>query len=146
MTWNKIRIKPADKLFSNYIREKADWKCQKCGKLCRLNGEWIARLEASHYFSRSHGGTRYDEQNVYSLCGSCHKRMGGYTPSENREYDLWVKEMLGTDYTKLKIRAKSYYKRDEKLDLLFVKQLIKQKYGNSRTIKNRRRTSLSNYR
>lgn len=127
MGWNQIKIKPADRLFSTYIREKANWKCRKCGKVCRVNGEWIGRLEASHYFSRGHGNTKFDEQNVYSLCGGCHKRMGGYKPSEDGEYDLWVKEMLGEkEYTKLKIRAKSYHKKDDKLDLLFVKELIKQ--------------------
>ncbi len=124
--WNQIRIKPADRLFSLYIREKAGWKCKRCGKLCKVNGEWIAKLENSHYFGRAHGNTRYDEKNCYALCGSCHKRMGGYKRSEDGEYDLWVKELLGEkEYKNLKIRANSYHKKDEKLDLLFVKSLIK---------------------
>jgi hypothetical protein len=125
MGWHNIKRKPADILFSDHIREKAGWKCQRCKKVCKIGDTWIARLEASHYFSRSHGGTRYDPLNVYSLCNPCHKRMGGYKPSEDGEYDLWVKEMLGeSGYNRLLIRAKSYHPKDDKLDLMFVKQLI----------------------
>jgi 5-methylcytosine-specific restriction endonuclease McrA len=127
MGWNTITIRPSDKLFSNYIREKAGWKCQRCGKLCKVNDEWIGKLEASHYFSRGHENTRFDEQNVWALCAGCHKRMGGYIPSEGGEYDLWVKEKLGDwNYKRLKIRANTYRKKDEKLALIYVKQLIKQ--------------------
>lgn len=123
MSWNKITIKPADRLFSNFIREQAGFRCQKCGKLCKVGNEWIGRLEASHYFSRGHGNTRFDPQNVYSLCSACHKRMGGYTNKEDGEYDLWVKSLLGSDYEKLRIRAYAYHRKDDKMDLLIVKAL-----------------------
>jgi 5-methylcytosine-specific restriction endonuclease McrA len=120
----KIKIRPADKLFSNYIRQKAGWSCQKCGKLCRINGEWIAKLEASHYWTRSHESTRFDVLNVYSLCFNCHKRMGERKNSEDGEYDLWVKELLGEkEYKKLKIRANTYCKKDDKLILMWLKSL-----------------------
>lgn len=121
----KIKILPADRLFSNYIREKADWKCEKCGKLCKVGGEWIAKLEASHYFVRSHWNTRYDPSNVHALCFNCHKRMGEYKRSEDGEYDLWMKELLGDEYQKLKIRANTSGRRDDKLAGMFVKQLLK---------------------
>lgn len=131
MSWNNIVRRKSDILFSNYIREKAKWRCEYCKKICKLNGERIAQLEASHYFSRGYESTRYDEKNVYALCSSCHKRMGGYIPSESGEYDLWVKEKLGEfNYKRLKIRANSYCKKDEKMALLFVKSLIKQNERN----------------
>lgn len=128
MGYYPVKLLPADKLFSNHIREKAGWKCQKCGKICKVNGVWVAKLEASHYFVRSHWSTRFDEENVYSLCFNCHKRMGEYKTSEDGEYDLWVKELLGEQgYKKLKLRANSYAKRDPQIALIYVKQLIKQK-------------------
>lgn len=127
MGYYKIKINWADKLFSNYIREKAGWACEKCGKVCRVNGEWIAKLEASHYHIRDHYATRYDEENVYALCFNCHHRMGEYKNSEDGEYDLWVKEKLGEkEYKKLKIRANTTSHRDTKLWLMYVKELIKQ--------------------
>lgn len=127
MSYWKVKRNRADALFSDYIREKAGWKCEKCGKVCRVDGVWIAKLEASHYFTRSHWNTRYDEENVYALCFNCHKRMGERKNEENGEYDLWVKEKLGDKYKQLKLRAYMTARRDEKLWLLYVKQLIKSK-------------------
>lgn len=121
-------IKPnrADVLFSNYIREKAGWRCQKCHKLCKIGDQWVASLQASHYWVRNHWNVRYDERNVHALCATCHDRMGEYKRSENGEYDLWIKELLGEDgYKKLKIDANTTSNRDPKLWLLYVKQLIK---------------------
>lgn len=123
----KVKIRWPDKQFSNYIREKAGWACQKCGKVCKVGDEWIGKLEASHYWSRDHENTRYDEENVYSLCFVCHKRMGGYKREEDGEYDLWVKELLGEKgYKNLKIRANINSKRDDKLANMFVNQLLKE--------------------
>lgn len=126
MSYYKVRRNRADILFSDHIRKKAGWKCESCGKICRIDGIWIAKLEASHYWVRNHWNTRYDEENVYSLCFTCHKRMGEYKREENGEYDLFVKARLGNKkYKNLKLRANMTARRDEKLWLLFVKQLIK---------------------
>lgn len=127
MTWHAIKRNRADILFSDYIREKAGWRCEKCKKLCRIDGTWIASLQASHYWVRNHWNTRYDERNVHSLCGGCHKRMGEYRRDENGEYDSWMKELLGeTGYKKLKLDANTTAHRDPKMWLLYVKQVIKQ--------------------
>ena len=126
MSWSNIKRDKADILFSNYIRQKAGWKCVKCGKLCKIDGSWVAKLEASHYWSRSHEGTRFDEDNVWSLCGSCHKRMGGRRKEENGEYDLWLKEKLGQErYNQLMVRANTYKKKDRVMSLLIAQELVK---------------------
>lgn len=126
MSWSKITISSADKIFSNYIRQRAKYKCQYCYKLCKYENDWLFRLECSHYFSRKHRATRFDPLNAFSLCSSCHKRMGGYKPSEDGEYDIWVKDKLGdVEYKKLKIRAFSYCKKDPKMELIYVKELWK---------------------
>jgi len=125
MSYNDIKLRPNDTLFSNYIRAKAGWKCQKCGKLCKVNGMWIAKLEASHYMGRRKESTRFDPENVYALCFTCHKRMGGYTRDENGEYDLWVKEMLGAKrYRALIIRGNLPARRDDKLTKIWIYKLI----------------------
>src|SRR3990172_4457816 len=101
MGWNDLKRRKTDIAFSNYIREKAGWRCEYCGKICKVNGGWVAQLDASHYFSRRHESTRFDPDNVHALCSSDHKRMGGYTPSSSSsrkgesEYDLWMKKKLG---------------------------------------------------
>ena len=135
MSYHDIKLRPSDRLFSKYIRQKRGWKCEKCGRVCR---DWTGttiyyKLEASHYFSRKHENTRFDEENVRTLCFTCHKRMGGYTREENGEYDLWMKEMLGEQrYALLKLRANTYKPRDDKMDGLIIKQLMKDNENHSR--------------
>lgn len=126
MSYNDIKLRPADTKFSLFIRETAGWRCEYCGKLCRVNGQWICKLEVSHYHGRGHENTRFDPENVHSLCFTCHKRMGGYTRDENGEYDLWMKELLGvTRYNQLKIRANLYKKKDDSLIILWLKTKTK---------------------
>lgn len=125
MSFTTIKINPADRLFSLYVREIHGWGCECCGKVCRVGDEWVARLEASHYFSRSHSSVRFSTENVRSLCSACHKRMGGYQRDETGEYDLWMKGKLGSaNYKRLKLEANQYRARDGKLELLYVKQLV----------------------
>lgn len=132
MGYYPVEINRADKLFSDHIRKKAGYRCQKCGKLCRIKGVWIASLQASHYWTRNHWNVRYDERNVIPLCDPCHRRMGEYKRNEDGEYDLWMKERLGEDgYKRLKIDANTTARRDEKIWLLYVKQLIKE-HGDTR--------------
>lgn len=124
----QIKRNRADIIFSNYIREKAAWKCQRCGKICKVDGVSVASLQASHYWVRNHWNVRYDERNVTPLCATCHDRMGEYQRDENGEYDLWMKDRLGEEvYKQLKLDANTTAHRDAKLWLLYVKELIKER-------------------
>lgn len=124
--WNTIKRTANDIAFSDMIRKAAGYRCEKCGKLCRVDGIWIYQLDASHYIGRGKWSTRYDIENVYSLCNPCHKRMDGYHRDENGEYDIWVKELLGErSYRLLVLRANTPdpTMRDKKLVKLLIKQL-----------------------
>lgn len=125
MGYHDIKQRPVDKLFSNYIRARAKWKCEYCGKVCRIDGEWIARLEASHYIGRRKESVRFDPDNVHALCFTCHKTLGGYTRDENGKYDLWMKEKLGDRYRALVIRANITGKKDDFMTKLYIKELEK---------------------
>lgn len=125
MSWYQVKRHPADIIFSQYIRQKANHTCEKCGKVCRVGRETLAQLDASHYWSRSHENTRFDETNVSALCSTCHRRMGGHTREENGEYDLWMKEKLGEEgYNLLKVSANTYKKRDRYMSQLIAKELL----------------------
>lgn len=127
MSWNKIKIRPADIEYSLYIRAKAKGRCEKCGRVCELNGVKLFRLEASHYFSRAKESVRFDDRNVHALCSTCHKHMGGYTNKEDGEYDKWIKELLGEKgYILLKLEAHLGHKADDKLTRLVIKQKTKE--------------------
>lgn len=87
----------------------------------------IHQLDASHYWSRRHEGTRFDPDNVHSLCSSCHRELGGHTRKENGKYDKWIKSKLGIrKYALLKVRANTYCKRDDVLQEIIIKKLIQE--------------------
>lgn len=124
MSYHDIKPRKTDTLFSTYIRTKRGWRCERCGRLGKYEGQTLYKMEASHYFSRRFENTRFDEDNVRCLCFTCHQRMGGHTREEKSEYDLWMQELLGpTGYKQLKLRANLYKKRDDKQDLMYIKLL-----------------------
>lgn len=58
--------KKADKVFSDFIRERDNWTCFTCGtKGNRMN------IQNGHYVSRMHMSLRYDERNCHAQCLSC---------------------------------------------------------------------------
>ena len=117
-----IRLDPADVAFSRYIRLR-DGECLRCHR--RGDGkDGIIGLQASHYFGRGRENTRFDVENVDSLCFGCHRQWG----SDNREdYRNFKIKQLGQDaFDNLCIRAETYCKKDRKMSLIIVKQLIKE--------------------
>ena len=133
MSYHDIKLRRTDILFSRYLQSLRGWKCEKCGRLGKYEGETLYKMEASHYYSRRIENLRFDEVNVRCLCFICHQRMGGHTRDENGEYDLWMKEILGDiQYKLLKLRANMYKKRDDKGDLMIIKHFMNES-GNSNT-------------
>lgn len=64
----------ADALFSNYIRLRDNYTCQKCGKHIPPPTSYI---HCSHLYSRKWYATRFDESNAIALCGSMWPQPGG---------------------------------------------------------------------
>jgi hypothetical protein len=93
MSWNTAKILPADKVFSVLIRSKAK-KCMMCGKL-GTGDDGIFGLQASHYFSRRKWNVRYDEENVDSVCISCHKAVHEGKKIFNESYEEFKIHQLG---------------------------------------------------
>jgi hypothetical protein len=83
----------------------------------------MAGLQNSHFWGRGRENTRFDELNCDALCFSCHKYWGG----DGREDYIEFKErQLGEHgYKQLKIRAHTYKKKDDKLAILYINQLLK---------------------
>jgi 5-methylcytosine-specific restriction endonuclease McrA len=79
-----IKRTPADVRFSNEIRERDNWTCQRCGK--RFIPPTRA-LHAAHYFTRRTGATRVNPDNALALCYGCHQ----FVDSHKYEKDeLWM--------------------------------------------------------
>lgn len=118
-----IKIRQEDKLFSQYIRTR-DRKCVNCKTWVVFNEEGNPLThQCSHYWSRRNEGTRFDPLNCDTLCFSCHQKWGG---DYRDEYTAFKKKQLGEKgYNDLRLRAHLYYKKDRKLALMYVKELLK---------------------
>ncbi len=117
-----IKLYPLDILFSKYIRAKANYTCEYCGKKPASKG-----LHCSHFIGRRYRDTRWEEDNACSACFACHNYFHDF-PSAHR--DFFIKR-LGTErLEQLEILARSSNKPDleeikkklqEKIKLLEVK-------------------------
>ena len=72
-----------DVVFSNYIRNRDDWTCQRCGK---KYPEKSQGLHCSHFYGRRSWATRIEPANAMALCFGCHLHVGSF-PKEHVE--LW---------------------------------------------------------
>jgi hypothetical protein len=68
-------------VFSEYIRRRDAKKFEAMGYApdrvkcvtCDFVGHWKYDMDAGHFMSRKHLGTKFDEKNVNSQCGGCNK-------------------------------------------------------------------------
>lgn len=115
-----IRVTNLDRLFSQYIRARAGWRCECCGVDLSLEPH---RLDTSHVLSRRHVHTRWDEANAVAECKSCHR----YHTEHPHDFADWTRGYLGSDHVAaLQERAKctdtlTQKEREEIADELFRK-------------------------
>jgi len=70
-----IKLTPADMAFSACIRERAGWKCERCGTYYP-EGHRMG-LHCSHHHRRGNWSIRFHPLNAESLCYGCHSHEGG---------------------------------------------------------------------
>lgn len=120
MTFTRIKIDPADKEFSRYIRLR-DGECKRCHRKGE-GPEGINGLQNSHFYGRGKESTRFDPLNCDSMCAGCHQHF----TSNPANYAEWKLKQLGMDkYNALSIRAHRYQKKDRAFELLKAKELVK---------------------
>lgn len=124
----KVKVDAADRLFSRYIRERDSWTCQRCHARHPVGS---MGLHCSHYFGRGRESTRFDSANCDSLCYPCHMLWGH--GDRRDEYRAFKVNQLGeAGFRELEIRANSYAKKDRKMAMLYVKELMKGTEGGGR--------------
>ena len=121
MGWNTTKIDAADKWFSLYVRNKAAWKCEYCGKPAEGQG-----LHAAHFHGRRKESVRYDLENVNALCALCHKHFTNHY-NEHKEWKL--KQLGQKKYDLLNLRANTPQKKDRKLQAMYWKAKVKELHG-----------------
>lgn len=79
MGWHQIKIRPADALWSQYVRRSAR-KCEiglRCIPQERYYYETgqldISYMDCVHIFGRKKESVRFDRRNTLAGCKSCHK-------------------------------------------------------------------------
>jgi len=80
-----------DALFSNMVRERDNWTCQKCNKYYPEGNR--QGLHCSHIFSRRHRATRWEPYNAVAHCFACHQYLGGNPVV----FEQWARGYMG-DY------------------------------------------------
>lgn len=70
-----IKRTPADAAYSDCIRERANWSCQRCMKYYPEGRR--AGLHCSHHYRRGNWGVRFHPLNAEALCYGCHSHYGG---------------------------------------------------------------------
>ncbi len=124
----KIKLRKADRLYTQVTRFRFNYTCQKCGRKYRET-ERLYNLGVSHYYGRSRENTRYDDDNVTLLCNlPCHRKWEG---EERGDYTEYMINRLGQKgFEALTERANTYKKRNDKVteaDLLEKIKLLEGK-------------------
>jgi len=65
----KVRRKKIDVIFSNLVRERANYFCEAC---CENKRNSPQTLDCAHIFSRRNVSLRWHPQGAVALCRSCH--------------------------------------------------------------------------
>lgn len=73
-----IKITQADKYFSLCVRERAGWKCERCGR--DTPDDKRMGLHCSHFHGRGKWSVRFDPENCEALCYGCHQHVGSHPP------------------------------------------------------------------
>lgn len=108
-----IKRTALDAAFSDLVRERNDWTCERCGLVDndgRASGK-SRRVENSHFYSRRHQSTRFHGDNCDCLCKGCHKY---FTEDNTGQYAVWKRRNLGdTRYELLQDRHNWIAKRSK---------------------------------
>lgn len=114
----RITRSPADKLFSEYIRTRDAWTCQRCFMQHPMKSQG---LHCAHYWSRSMKSVRFDPENADALCYGCH----AYFHKDPKAHDVFKLKQLGQQrMDALQVRARTPQKQDVGLVVLTLKAMI----------------------
>ncbi|MCJ7634854.1 hypothetical protein MUP77_21005 [Candidatus Bathyarchaeota archaeon] len=123
MSFFKIRLRKTDRLWTQHIRIRDNYTCQRCGQV--YSPDNCGNLGVSHYWGRGHENVRFDDDNCVSLCTlPCHPL---WAEEDRDEYKAFMIKRLGqTGYDLLEFRKEIRKKRDDAADLIILKHLLKQ--------------------
>lgn len=105
----------ATKLHSLIVRSRG--RCERCGE------QDYSKLQCAHIISRKYSATRTDENNSWSLCAKCHRRLTDFP----REHSHFITDTIGSEaYEVLRERAETVTKLDWSQELARLKERAKE--------------------
>lgn len=123
MAWGNAKIDPADKAFSLYIRTRANWTCERCGK---YYAPPTSSLHCSHFIGRAKENTRFDPDNASAHCFHCHQ----YFTSHPWEHKEWKLNQIGQKkMDELIFKSNLYHKKDRASELIYWRQKLKSDFN-----------------
>lgn len=121
-----IKRNATDKVFSDYVRMKADYICEHCKRDFKEN---LQGIHVSHYVGRGNKSVRWNEDNVTVACFSCHRRL---SENPHRHTEYMIKKLGQKKYDELIRSSHLTFKEqhmDEDLIKLGYKMAIKELRG-----------------
>tara|TARA_R100000742_G_C4166496_1_gene6252 strand:- start:29 stop:451 length:423 start_codon:yes stop_codon:yes gene_type:complete len=137
-SWGKgrqMKRLQADKYFSEYIRIRDDWECQRCGKKFK-QGVDSQKLHCAHlWFGRANLSTRWEPLNCISLCIGCHNVTDQHPAyawtliSKHRTLDeiMWLQQRKDK---KLRIKIPEDLEKSERKRIMEMLVTIKKEKAN----------------
>ena len=118
-----MKLDKADKVFSQVIRLR-DKECKRCHSLVQFNEKGLPIThQASHYFGRASESTRFEMDNVDTLCGACHRYWGSDERESYRNFK--IKQLGENGFKLLTIQSKTYKKKDRAMEYIKAKVILK---------------------
>ncbi len=126
MMWGGgIKRSRADALFSEWVRLRDRWTCQRCGwRADPRVSDQKARLHCSHFKSRANRRVRWEPDNAAAMCVACHDHLG---KNPDAHYALWVKRLGEAGMARLQVLAETRrtIKTDEKMERIRWTQALR---------------------
>lgn len=97
-----------DKVFSDAIRTRDKWICQRCSKYYPEGKR--QGLHCSHFFGRARYSTRFDFENCEALCYGCHNYFTQHPDLHRKHKKIKLGEKK---FNKLRIRSNTRAKKSE---------------------------------
>jgi len=94
-----IKRTTADAMFSNCVRERSNWTCERCGTRYEPP---TGALHCSHFFGRGSWAIRHDPDNADALCYGCHRFFG----SNPTIYAEWHEKKIGKERTEILVEKR----------------------------------------
>lgn len=121
MSWFKIKIRQADKLYSQVVRTRDRMLCRYNFK-CPLG---TMGSQVSHWQKRRKESVRCDLRNGDWVCTRCHYFVEN-DPNGQKVLDAFKLKQLGErEYKAVLVQANQTFHKDDNMNILILKQILK---------------------